>query len=90
MDKDQYEAWTATRSKGCLRYCVIDGLLTWGVPMFIAMAFMSRPFSEGFLSKAAIVHYIVWPVAGLLYGLIMWLVNDRKYKKYSVANETNT
>lgn len=82
MNKDEFEAWKDTKSKGFLKYIAVNGLLMWGLPMFVAMAFISKPFTDGFTSKSAIVHYIVWPFAGLLYGAMMWWVNERRFKKF--------
>ena len=57
--------------------------------MFIAMAVISKPFAEGFTSKAAIVHYIIWPIAGFIFGLIMWYVSEHKYKN-ELAKRSDT
>ena len=81
MKDDQFKAWGLTRAKGKLKFLLINGVLSYGLPMFIMMAFMNKPFADGFTSKAAIVHCIVWPIAGLLFGFIMWLVSEYKYKK---------
>ncbi|WP_133406538.1 hypothetical protein [Parashewanella tropica] len=91
MTKEEMEAWESTRDKGMLKYVLINGLLAWGLPMFIAMAFMTRPFAEGFTSKAAIVHYVVWPLAGLLFGLVTWYIAQFRYKKAAKSiNQANT
>ncbi|MCS6208969.1 hypothetical protein G3475_07880 [Shewanella baltica] len=89
MKDDQFKAWESTRSKGKLNFFLIRGVLSYGLPMFIAMAFMNKPFSNGFTSTAAIAHYIVWPLAGLLFGITMWYVTESKYKK-ELARRSNT
>jgi len=81
MKDDQFKAWELTRSKGKLNFFLISGVLSYGLPMFIMMAFMNKPFVDGFTSKAAIIHCIVWPIAGLLFGVIVWYVTEHKYKK---------
>jgi hypothetical protein len=81
MKDDQFKAWEITREKGKLNFCLIRGVLSYSLPMFIMMAFMNKPFIDGFTSKAAIIHCIVWPIAGLLFGVIMWYVTENKYKK---------
>jgi hypothetical protein len=78
---DQFKAWEVTRAKGKLNFFLISGVLSYGLPMFIMMAFMNKPFADGFTSKAAIIHCIVWPIAGFLFGVIMWYVTEHKYKK---------
>lgn len=56
--------------------------------MFIAMAFITKPFAEGFASKAAIVHYVMWPLGGIIYGVTVWWLSERRYRK-ALANESN-
>ncbi|GAA0853710.1 hypothetical protein [Aliiglaciecola litoralis] len=77
----ELEAWEETRKKGWFNYILFNGLFMWGMPMFVAMSFISKPFAEGYTSRAAIVHYIVWPLAGLLYGAVMWWFAERRFKK---------
>jgi hypothetical protein len=81
MKDDQFKAWEVTRAKGKLNFFLISGVLSYGLPMFIMMAFMNKPFTDGLTSPAAIIHCIVWPIAGLLFGVIMWYVTEHKYKK---------
>ncbi|WP_108946470.1 hypothetical protein [Shewanella halifaxensis] len=91
MNKEEMKAWESTRSKGMLKYILINGLLAWGLPMFIAIAFMNKPFAEGITSKAAIVHCVVWPLAGLVFGAITWYISQFRYKKAAKSlNQTNT
>ena len=82
LTKKELEVWEETRDKGWFKYILFNGMCMWGIPMFVAMAFISKPFAEGFTSKAAIVHYIVWPLAGLLYGAATWWVAERRFKKH--------
>ena len=89
MKDNQFKAWELTRSKGKSNFILVSGLLSYGLPMFIAMAFMNKPFAEGFTSSAAIIHCIVWPLAGLLFGVTMWYFTESKYKK-ELAKRSNT
>ena len=89
MDNDQFTAWESSRSKGKLRFFLINGVLSYGLPMFIMMAFINKPFANGFTSNTAIIHYIVWPIAGLLFGVTMWYFTEHKYKK-ELVKRSNT
>ncbi len=89
MKDNQILGWELLRAKGKLNYILIYGLLSYGLPMFIFMAFLNNPFADGFTSSKAIVHCIIWPIAGLLFGLIMWHVSESKYKK-ELAKRSNT
>ena len=89
MKDDQFISWELTRVKGKLNFILISGLFSYGLTMFIFMAFMNKPFVEGFTSSAAIIHCIVWPLAGLLFGVTMWHFTESKYKK-ELAKRSNT
>jgi len=89
MKDDQIKKWESTREKGLLHFVLIRGVLLWGLPMFIFMAFIGKPFSNGFTSSTALVHYVVWPVAGVLFGLLTWCMSERMYKKKK-TNSQNT
>ncbi|WP_223270433.1 hypothetical protein [Colwellia sp. C1TZA3] len=81
MKDEQFKAWELTRLKGKLHHVLFTGVLSWGLPMLIFMAFMNKPFTDGFTSKTAIIHYIVWPLAGVFFGLLTWYMSEYKYKK---------
>jgi hypothetical protein len=89
MKEAQVKKWESTRAKGKLHFILFRGVLLWGLPMFVFMAFVNNPFADGFTSSAAITYYIIWPVAGLLYGMLTWYMSERTYKK-QLASRTNT
>lgn len=50
-DKD-VKKWEITRQKGMLIYVLKNGIMAWGVPMFIVMGFIvNKPFANGFTIK---------------------------------------
>lgn len=81
MNNEQFKQWRKTRLEGKLNFILKSGLLAYGLTMFIMMAIFNQPFAEGFTTRAAISHYITWPIAGVLYGVIMWYVSEHRYKK---------
>ncbi|PKI14341.1 hypothetical protein [Colwellia sp. 12G3] len=89
MKEDQFNAWELLRTKGKLRFFIVNGVLSYGLPMLILMAFISKPFSEGFTFQAASSHFITWSLAGLLFGVSMWYLNEYMYKK-ELVRRTNT
>jgi len=89
MKENQFVKWEAARAKGKLHFILVRGVLSWGLPMFIFMAFINKPFADGFTSEAAIVHYIVWPIAGVLFGVFTWHLSERLYKK-ELTSRDNT
>ena len=89
MKEKELKSWEKTREKGLVKFCFINGVLAWGVPMLIAMAFLNKPFSEGWATKAAITHCIIWPIAGVFFGLGVWYVSESRYKK-EISKRENT
>jgi len=87
MKDNELKAWELTREKGQLNFILVTGLFLYGLPMFILMAFLNKPFADGFTSSAAIVHCILWPIAGLLFGVTMWYFSESKYKKALVKRD---
>ncbi len=81
MKENQFIKWESARAKGKLHFILVRGVLSWGLPMFIFMAFINKPFAYGFTSEAAAIHYIVWPIAGVLFGLFTWYLSERLYQK---------
>ncbi|WP_077286697.1 hypothetical protein [Cognaticolwellia aestuarii] len=81
MNTKQFNAWKALREKGKYRFFLVNGILSYGLPMLIIMAFISKPFSAGFTLTAAIIHVITWLLAGLLFGVSMWYLCEYRYKK---------
>ena len=85
MIKERMEAWRRTREKGLARFVLVYGLMAWGMPMFVLMAFITEPFSKGLTSTPAIAHYIIWPVAGLLFGMALWGYCEARYRREMAA-----
>ncbi len=82
MKDDQVKKWELTRAKGPLHFVLVRGVLLWGLPMFIFVAFVNKPFVDGLTSHTAVAHYVIWPTAGGLYGLLIWFLSERIYKKH--------
>lgn len=89
MKDNEFNAWEVKRTKGKLNFVLVVGVLSYGLPMFILMALMQKPFVDGFMTKAAIIHYLVWPLAGLFFGAVMWSITEWKYKKELARRHTH-
>ena len=73
--------WQTIRAKGKARFILIRGVLMWGLPMLVFTSFISKPFTHGLFSHMAIVHYFTWLIAGVFFGVFMWLFSEWRYKK---------
>ena len=86
MPKD-LQRWEVTRQQGRLRFILLNGVLAWGVPMFVVMTFFvnfhgDKPRSAGMILLLA----GVWALCGAGYGWGLWSAHERKYRKYLAAN----
>lgn len=88
MKDKEFLNWTEQRKKGIWKFTLFNGVFSWGLPMLVAMAFINKPFEHGFTLKAAAIHSMVWIFAGVLFGLLLWIVNEWRYKKQVVKNAT--
>ena len=83
MARNIFDGWEAIREKGKFRFFFVNGVISYGLPMFVVMAFIVDPFNDGFISKAAIVHYILWPMAGLFMAYLCGTTVSINTKKSS-------
>lgn len=87
MNDKHFSAWKKLRQKGQAHYIFVYGVLIYGLPMLIVMSIMQHSFVDGYFTKQAIIHCIIWIIAGLVYGTIMWYVGEYKYAKELVRRE---
>ncbi len=72
--------WSITRQKGKWHFVILRGVLSWGIPMFLLMAFIpilrekEEPTVLYFIWQA-----ILWGAAGGVFGLIIWSLSERSY-----------
>lgn len=68
---------------------MLRGLLAWGLPMFITMAFVvNEAFDESALIIShVVINAIVWTIGGLLFGAAIGCLPECKYKKLLVKKK---
>ena len=77
------QRWEETRKKGKLNYVLINGLLAWGLPMFVVMTFfVMRKRGEPLRADLVAISAVLWTLGGLVFGLTIWTVSEKKYQKY--------
>ena len=83
MKEKEFSAWSETRKKGKLKFTLVNGLLAWGVPMFIIMTFVANDAFDdsGIILSYVLINAVAWTVGGLLFGIATWFYSERKYRK---------
>ena len=83
MKEKDFDAWSKTRQESKISYILLNGLLAWGLPMFIVMTFFANDaFDEsGLIVSHVVINAVAWTIGGLLFGAGTWYFTERKYKK---------
>jgi hypothetical protein len=74
--------WEITREKGALKFVLQDGVLKWGLLMFVVTLNMPGQRFPIF------VRACVWAAAGAVMGAFIWITSERQYKKF-IAEKTD-
>ena len=90
-DKKIIEKWSKTREKGKFNFMIRTGLL-FGLFTVILMQLLKldeMTFIELFLSKFFLVNLLIHMVMGVfVYGYVMWLFAEKKYRKLTSQENT--
>jgi len=75
--------WEVERERGPVHWILRNGIMGWGTSMFLMMTAFSLWFhGKETLSREELTRTMgIWLVGGLLWGLAMWLVCERSYRK---------
>lgn len=88
MKDKKYSAWAASRAKGRNKYIFFNGVLLYGIPMFIFSAFIiNKPLEEGYTLINMAQSLGIWLFAGFVIGTNTWFINERHYRKSAEARE---
>ena len=75
--------WEKLRQKGKAKFIVQNGMLAWGLPMFIFMTFFFARAQHYKMTATLILMQVgIWAVAGAAYGWSIWALNERRYRKF--------
>jgi hypothetical protein len=83
------QRWEKVRRGGKWRFVLINGVVSWGVPMFVVMTFVvnrspDRPLTPGLVGISA----ALWAFGGFSFGLVMWTISERRYQKHLATRAT--
>lgn len=78
----QREKWERTRRMGAARYTFRYGAILWGIPVALIWATsMSAILGWNQLPVFLLISLIVFPVAGIFFGKLMWRILEARYLK---------
>lgn len=84
------ETWSAVRARGQTRYLLVNGVLAWGMPMFVLMAGGPVFFGFPYDAEPSLSYWgwqaLLWATAGVMYGLWMWSANEASYQRFEQSN----
>lgn len=78
------ERWKITREKGYWRFVFVNGMLAWGLPLFIVNTFM---YARGLDARGVMVAAAIWAVAGFSLGVLVWYFSERRYLKLTANGQ---
>lgn len=83
MNDREFKRWQKLRKKGLRHFTLINGLLLWGLPMFVVMTFIvNDPFDgSGLILSYVLISALIWTLGGLLFGYLIWFATESRYKK---------
>ena len=86
------KSWDTLRARGKWSFILIKGVLFWGGSMFVIMGLFlpSLTHSPNALTpRLLIANAVIWPLGGLLWGVTVWWLMERKYNKAQRLQDNN-
>lgn len=79
----QLKKWEVTRQKGKGRFILLNGVVSWGIPMFVLMTFVLNRGPEIKRTPSMIlISALIWILGGVMFGGVTWFFAERKYQKF--------
>jgi hypothetical protein len=75
--------WSATRQKGKARYILVYGVFGWGIATAILVSIINWALNAGDSLRFAPLDFVVFPVAGVFFGWVMWVLSEKRFKSKS-------
>lgn len=90
MNERERRRWERMRRHGKLGFVLLWGVLAWGLPVGAAWPILMEFWNTGFNPQAwnmgrfahtATGALLLFPVVGVPYGLILWHLNERRFRQ---------
>ena len=79
MKPDKLELWKRTREKGILKFVLVNGVLSYGLAMFIAMTLVVH--RNELTPRYAALSAVIWAIGGAVFGFLTWHLQESRYRK---------
>jgi len=87
MNNSKLNKWERIRARGKMRYVIIHGVISWGIPAAILTSVITTlwetktlKFNSEFVSDL-LISLVVFPIFGIVFGLWTWHIFDSKFPK---------
>lgn len=84
MSDEEFLTYWETRRSSKLRYVLVQGIIFWAFPVFLLVlliGFISGATDTEVLLSTLPARILIWTIVGILFGLLMWSLNEKKYKQ---------
>jgi len=89
MPKD-IKKWEITRQKCKTKFILLNGVVAWGIPMFVIMTFViNRERARTDPAWLLLLSAVIWAIGGACFGFAIWTISERKYQRYIAAKNAN-
>lgn len=78
----QFKKLAAINRKGFTRFVLVHGVIGWGVGTALLFSLIMWIFKNESILHFLSISLIVFPIGGILWGSVMWVVINRKYKRH--------
>lgn len=82
MKAEHVQQWAETRKRGRFAFLLRTGLLCWGLPMCVFFVAMHMYLLPGRFLMILALNVPIWSVGGLLFGFVMWTINEWQYERF--------
>ena len=90
MSDDEFVKYWEVRRGSKLRYVLVQGIIFWAFPVFLLVlliGFLSGATNTDILLATLPARILIWAIVGILFGLLMWSLNEKKYKNIINKNK---
>jgi phosphate/sulfate permease len=82
MNSEQFTKLEKIIAKGKWHYIIVNGVLGWGVSTAVLFSLFQSFTSEQFFTDVIGLSIILFPLAGVGWGLFIWFYINKQYCKF--------